>query len=83
MSGERGAKRIGFRSAHKRKSCPLISAKITEVDYKDLDLLMNFMAQNCSMLPARVTGVLPRNQRKVKQAIRRARVMALLPFKTV
>ena len=71
-------RRGGFK---RRKKVDIIAAnKIEYVDYKDVDLLSRFISERGKILPRRVTGTSARNQRKVVTAIKRARVMALLPF---
>ncbi len=52
---------------------------VTEIDYKDHELLRKFMTEKGKILPARSTYVSAKQQRQVKRAIRRARVMGLLP----
>ena len=71
-------RRGGFK---RRKKVDFIAAnKIEVVDYKDTDLLKRFISERGKILPRRVTGTSAKNQRKVVNAIKRARVMALLPF---
>ncbi|MCI3860841.1 30S ribosomal protein S18 [Lactococcus garvieae] len=71
-------KRGGFK---RRKKVDFIAAnKIEVVDYKDTELLKRFISERGKILPRRVTGTSAKNQRKVVKAIKRARVMALLPF---
>ena len=71
-------KRGGFK---RRKKVDFIAAnKIETVDYKDTELLKRFISERGKILPRRVTGTSAKNQRKVVNAIKRARVMALLPF---
>ncbi|WP_201725648.1 30S ribosomal protein S18, partial [Lactobacillus helveticus] len=53
---------------------------IDYVDYKDVDLLKRFISERGKILPRRVTGTSAKNQRKVANAIKRARIMGLLPF---
>ncbi|MBU8909261.1 30S ribosomal protein S18, partial [Desertibacillus haloalkaliphilus] len=53
---------------------------IEYVDYKDTELLERFISERGKILPRRVTGTSAKNQRKVTTAIKRARVMGLLPF---
>lgn len=50
-----------------------------EVDYRDYEFLRKFMTERGKILPARTTGANSKQQRQVKRAIRRARVMGLLP----
>jgi small subunit ribosomal protein S18 len=51
---------------------------VTEIDYKDAELLRKFMTERGKILSRRYTGVNSKQQREVKRAIRRARVMGLL-----
>ena len=51
---------------------------VTEIDYKDAELLKKFMTERGKILPRRLTGINAKQQREVKGAIRRARVMGLL-----
>lgn len=64
----------------KKKCCPLSAAGIKEVDYKDVDLLRQFITERGKLLPRRVTGASHYYQKKVRNAILRSRYMALLPF---
>ena len=71
-------RRGGFK---RRKKVDFIAANKSEVvDYKDTELLKRFISERGKILPRRVTGTSAKNQRKVVNAIKRARVMALLPF---
>ena len=51
-----------------------------EIDYKNIDLLNIFLTEQGKILPRRATGVTVQQQRKLTKAIKRARLMALLPF---
>lgn len=53
---------------------------ITDVDYKDVNLLRKFLSDRGKIRSRRVTGLTPQQQRQVATAIRNAREMALLPF---
>ena len=53
---------------------------IKYIDYKDIDLLKRFLATNARILSKRKTGVTAKNQRKLSQAVKRARFMGLIPF---
>lgn len=64
----------------KRKSCPLTASGITHIDYKDIQLLEQFITERGKIIPRRVSGVSFTNQRKLCTAIKRARHVALLPF---
>ena len=71
-------RRGGFK---RRKKVDFIAAnKIENGDYKDTELLKRFISERGKILPRRVTGTSAKNQRKVVTAIKRARIMALLPF---
>ena len=65
----------------RRRKVDYIAANhIDYVDYKDVDLLKRFISERGKILPRRVTGTSAKNQRKVANAIKRARIMGLLPF---
>ena len=51
-----------------------------QIDYKDIDLLTLFITDQGKILPRRVTGVTVQQQRKLSKAIKRARILSLLPF---
>jgi small subunit ribosomal protein S18 len=50
------------------------------IDYKDVDLLRKFITERGKILPRRITGLTAKQQRELTRAIKRARVLALLPF---
>ncbi len=56
------------------------SNNIKYIDYKDVDILRKFLNPNGRMLSRRRTGVNAKNQRKLTEAVKRARFMGLLPF---
>lgn len=64
----------------KKRSCPFTAAGVKYIDYKDLDTLYRFITERGKILPRRITGVSATNQRKLVNAIKRARYMALVPF---
>ncbi|CAH1200764.1 MULTISPECIES: 30S ribosomal protein S18 [unclassified Candidatus Nitrotoga] len=64
----------------RRKFCRFTADKIAEVDYKDLNILKEFIAENGKVIPARITGTKSRFQRQLGVAIKRARFLALLPY---
>jgi small subunit ribosomal protein S18 len=64
--------------AQKQKMSPIsIDQKI---DYKDIDLLKLFITEQGKILPRRATGVTVQQQRRLAKAIKRARILSLLPF---
>ena len=66
--------------AQKQKLAPIgINQKI---DYKDIDLLKLFITEQGKILPRRATGVTVQQQRQIAKAIKRARVLSLLPYVT-
>ncbi|MBO1349269.1 MAG: 30S ribosomal protein S18 [Hormoscilla sp. GUM202] len=50
------------------------------IDYKDVDLLRKYLTERGKILPRRITGLTCKQQRDLTQAIKRARILALLPF---
>jgi len=50
------------------------------IDYKDMDLLKRFITERGKILPRRLTGLTAKQQRDLTNAVKRARIMALLPF---
>ena len=73
---KRGSKQL-FR---RRKFCRFTAEKIKQIDYKDIDLLKDFINENGKIIPARITGTKAHYQRQLSDAIKRARFLALLPF---
>jgi len=64
----------------RRKFCRFTAEGIKEVDYKDVNLLKDFINENGRIIPARITGTKARYQRQLSVAINRARFLALLPY---
>jgi len=64
----------------KKKRCPFTAAGLKDVDYKDIETLQKFITERGKILPRRITGVSAFHQRRLQLAIKRARMMALLPF---
>ena len=62
----------------KRKICPIKESGIERIDYKDVELLKNYVTEGGKIIPSRISGVDAANQRMLKIAIRRARNLALL-----
>lgn len=73
MAQRRGGRR-------RRKVCFFCANHIDQIDYKDIDLLKRFISEKGKILPRRVTGTCAKHQRTLTVAIKRARIMALLPF---
>ena len=69
----------GFRKRRKKLD-PFAGDKINQIDYKDVALLKKFISERGKILPRRVTGTSAKAQRKLTSAIKRARIIALLPY---
>ncbi|MFY9397657.1 MAG: 30S ribosomal protein S18 [Desulfomonilia bacterium] len=68
------------RTYYKRKTCRFCEDKTLKIDYKNAGLLHDFITERGKILPRRITGTCSRHQRKLTVEIKRARIMALLPF---
>jgi small subunit ribosomal protein S18 len=64
----------------RRKFCRFTAEKVKQIDYKDIDVLKDFIQENGKIMPARITGTKARYQRQLGTAIERARFLALLPY---
>jgi len=53
---------------------------VKEIDYKDIEVLKDFIQENGKIMPARITGTKARYQRQLSTAIKRARFLALVPY---
>ena len=73
---DRGQKAL-FR---RRKFCRFTADKVDWVDYKEIDILKDFVNENGKIIPARITGTTSGFQRQLSVAIKRARFLALLPY---
>ena len=67
-------------SLTKEKSCYFCVNSIQDIDYKDANILRRFTSPYAKILPRRRTGLCAKHQRKFGTAVKRARIMALLPF---
>jgi small subunit ribosomal protein S18 len=73
---DRGGKNKIF---FKKKVCKFCIQKL-KIDYKDADTLRRFITERGKILPRRITGTCAKHQRSLALAIKRARMIALLPF---
>ena len=73
---DRGLKAL-FR---RRKFCRFTADKVEWVDYKEIDILKDFVNENGKIIPARITGTTSGFQRQLSVAIKRARFLALVPY---
>jgi len=88
-SGPRGAQRPGGPGGgreggrkffRRKKVCKFCTEKIDNINYKDVRLLSQFVAESGKIVPRRLTGVCTPHQRRLTEAIKQARNIALLPF---
>jgi len=63
---------------YRRKASPLKTNEI--VDYKDVELLSKFLTEQGKILPRRMTGLTTKQQNQMTKAVKRARMLSLLPF---
>lgn len=70
----------GRRRSGKKRVCKFCAEKTMVIDYKDPQALKYFVSERGKVVPRRITGNCARHQRKVTQAVNRARNIALLPF---
>ncbi len=75
--GGGGSRRPFFR---RRKTCPFSGDNAPKIDYKDVKLLSRYVSERGKIVPSRITAVSAKKQRELARAIKRARVMALLPY---
>lgn len=68
------------RRKRRPKVCHFCVDKIERVDYKEVDKLKKYITERGKIVPRRVTGTCAKHQRQVTMAIKRARIIALLPF---
>ena len=79
QGGPGGKKKFFYR---RKRVCKFCVEKIDYVDFKDTKLLGQFIPERGKILPRRISGTCALHQRKLQNAVKRARVMALLPFTT-
>jgi len=64
----------------KQKFCKFTKEGISEIDYKDLDLIREYITETRKILPSRITGTKAKYQRQISTAVKRARFLALIPY---
>jgi len=64
----------------RRKFCKFTAEGITEIDYKDLGILKQYVGESGKIVPSRITGTKAKYQRQLATAVKRARFLALLPY---
>jgi small subunit ribosomal protein S18 len=75
-----GSRDPGRKFFRRKKVCKFCVEKIDDINYKDVRLLQQFVAERGKIVPRRLTGVCTPHQRRLTTAIKRARNIALLPF---
>ena len=64
----------------RRKKISRISDTSNEIDYKNINILKNYLSETGKIVPSRITGVQARTQRQLTKAIKHARFLGLLPY---
>ena len=64
----------------RRKTCPFSGSQAPKIDYKDARLLGRYISERGKIVPSRITAVSAKKQRELARAIKRARILGLLPF---
>jgi len=77
--GGGGKKKFFYR---RKRVCKFCVEKLEYIDFKDIKLLQQFIPERGKILPRRISGTCSLHQRKLQEAIKRARTMALIPFWT-
>jgi small subunit ribosomal protein S18 len=68
------------RQFKRKKYCRFTAEGVKEIDYKDLDVLREYISETGKIVPSRITGTKAKYQRQLATAIKRARFLALLPY---
>ena len=64
----------------RRKFCKFTAEGVTQIDYKDLNTLRQYLTETGKIVPSRITGTKAKYQRQLQNAIKRARYLALIPY---
>ena len=78
--GQQGGKKKFF--YRRKRVCKFCVEKLEYIDFKDIKTLQQFIPERGKILPRRISGTCALHQRKLQNAIKRARTIALLPFAT-
>jgi small subunit ribosomal protein S18 len=79
-SRDKKGKAAGGALFRRKKFCRFTVEGVKEIDYKDVDLLKDFITEQGKIIPSRITGTRAHYQRQLSTAIKRARFLALLPY---
>jgi len=80
LERKRTAKTLSLLAPRVKKTCPFCSQNITYIDYKDIKTLERYLSPFMKIEPRRRSNLCAKHQRKIAQALKRARMIALLPF---
>lgn len=64
----------------RKKYCRFTAEGVSEIDYKDVNMLRGYITETGKIVPSRITGTSAKYQRQLATAIKRARYLALLPY---
>ena len=64
----------------RKRFCRFTAEGIDEIDYKDLNILKNYVSESGKIIPSRISGTKTRYQRQLSTAIKRARYLSLIPY---
>ena len=78
---EKAPVKKAFKKLPRKKVCVFCQEKVDAIDYKDVNRLKKFITEGGKILPRRMSGTCAAHQRLLATAIKRARIVALLPFK--
>ena len=67
-------------SFRRKKFCAFTTKNIQKIDYKDIDMLRDYIMESGRIVPSRITGTNAKYQRQLSRAIKLARYLALLPY---
>ena len=73
-------KKDEFRDRRRRKVCSFCADKTVQIDYKEVNRLRRFLSERAKIEPRRKTGTCAGHQRELSVALKRARIVALLPY---
>ena len=78
---EKAPVKKAYKKMPRKKVCAFCQEKLDVIDYKDVNRLKKFITEGGKILPRRMSGTCASHQRTLATAIKRARIVALLPFK--
>ncbi|MGH8120981.1 MAG: 30S ribosomal protein S18 [Gammaproteobacteria bacterium] len=68
------------RNFRRKRYCRFTAEGVKEIDYKDINTLKSYLTETGKIVPSRLTGTSSRYQRQLATAIKRARLLALIPY---